>query len=282
MKLEEYIAHRKTEDGINELNLDERAENTKVCVNYVFEYFNNYLDSIGGSEEMILHNQKIDKYRNIVKEYSPDVKAWLVELYAAHGKYMHHNIGKMIEEDKYFLLYDSEKDFRALSYDLYPKAIKKYGFLEGQSEMFYRFIKDYHRVSSLMKDEIDISPSINKWVQDTYAERGVNLATFCENYLSEFFDHPERWPRSHKKKSEYGEKYNLKPNDTLYWDYDYRQKNNLFQLDSLYSGMPQKYFLKRRKQYFEILLMYEWLHSIDGDEEYWIEYINVVNLDKDV
>ena len=37
MKLEEYILKRKMEDGINEFDKDKRAENTKICVNYVFE-----------------------------------------------------------------------------------------------------------------------------------------------------------------------------------------------------------------------------------------------------
>lgn len=35
MKLEEYILKRKTEDGINEFDRDKRAENTRICVNYV-------------------------------------------------------------------------------------------------------------------------------------------------------------------------------------------------------------------------------------------------------
>ena len=48
--------------------------------------------------------------------------------------------------DDYFLLYDSEAEFRALSYEVYPKAVKKFKFLEGQSEMVFRFIKDAHRI----------------------------------------------------------------------------------------------------------------------------------------
>ena len=41
MRLEEYILKRKMEDGINEFDKGKRAENTRICVNYVFEYFNN-------------------------------------------------------------------------------------------------------------------------------------------------------------------------------------------------------------------------------------------------
>ena len=43
MTLEEYVIKRKREDGINEFDLEKRMENTRICVNYIFEYFNNYL-----------------------------------------------------------------------------------------------------------------------------------------------------------------------------------------------------------------------------------------------
>lgn len=280
MRIEEYIAHRRKEDGIDEYNLEARSENTKIFVNYVFEYFNNYLDSIGGSEETILHNEKIDNYRQRqVKEYSAEVREWLVGLYAAHGKYMHIQLRNMIT-DKYFYLYDSEAEFRALSYEIYPVAVKRFPFLEGQSEMVYRYIKDYHRICNLMNEEFHISKDIDTWILDTYKERRVNIYNFCCDYVSELFDHPERWPVKHKHKSQYADKYDLKPDDSLYWDYDYRQKNNLFCLDSLYSEMPKKHFVNRKKQYFEAVLLYAWLHGIESDDGYWEEYCTKVGLNE--
>lgn len=68
MKLKEYIFKRKKEDGINEFDLEKRSENTRICVNYVFEYFNNYLDTKPADEKTVLHEQKIEKYRNIIRE----------------------------------------------------------------------------------------------------------------------------------------------------------------------------------------------------------------------
>jgi hypothetical protein len=60
MKLEEYIFKRKKEDGINEYDLDKRSENIRICVNYIFEYFNNYIDTRSVEEKTILHYKKID------------------------------------------------------------------------------------------------------------------------------------------------------------------------------------------------------------------------------
>ena len=44
LRFEEYVARRKKEDRLNEFDVNARAENLRICVNYVFEYFNNYLD----------------------------------------------------------------------------------------------------------------------------------------------------------------------------------------------------------------------------------------------
>ena len=47
LSIEEYIARRKKEDRINEFNVDDRMENMRICTNYIFEYFNNYLNITG-------------------------------------------------------------------------------------------------------------------------------------------------------------------------------------------------------------------------------------------
>ncbi len=52
--------------------------------------------------------------------------------------------------------------------------------------------------------------------------------------------------------------------------------NHLQNLDSLYRKMPKKSFTRGRKQEFEILMMYFWIHSICGDNDYWQEYLEKV------
>jgi hypothetical protein len=38
--------------------------------------------------------------------------------------------------------------------------------------------------------------------------------------------------------------------------------------------MPKKAFIKGRKQEFEIIMMYYWVHEIVGDDEnYWNDYL---------
>lgn len=82
-----------------------------------------------------------------------------------------------------------------------------------------------------------------------------------------FYENEDIWPSTHIKKSQYSwRKY----------DYDYKQKSNLFNLDSLYRKMPKKSFVKGRKQEIEILFMYYWIHDMEGDNDYWQEYLETV------
>ena len=283
MRLEEYIVKRKAEDGINEFDWEKRAENTRICVNYIFEYFNNYLETKAGEEKTVLHDEKIEKYAHIVEKYSADIQEWLIDIYSSYGKYLQRTLPTYIK-DPYYLLYDSEAEFRALSYDVYPKIIRRYKFLNGHAEMIYRFLKDEYRVRSLISDEQPlphIEDSIDEWINKTYLKYGVNLYIFCYEYIMEFMDNPESWPKGHRKRSKYYDEYSNSDNrykisQCLLYDYDYKQKNNLFGLDMLYRKMPKKSFVKGKKQEFECVLMYCYCHEWELLEPYWEEYIDKV------
>lgn len=279
MRLEEYIVKRKTEDGIDEYDFEKRMQNTHICVNYIFEYFNNYLETRPADEKTALHEQKIDKYRKLIKDYNPEIRDWLISLYASYGKYMHKQLMNLITDD-FFLLYDSDAEFRSISYDIYAIAKKRFKFLEGQSEMLFRFVKDAHRVRSLFNPydkDLFISENVNEWITETYKKYGVNIYNYCQEWIFYYLERPEIWPKGHKKRSEYyyerqNEYKKLNLNDWVYWDYDYRQKSNLFGLDLLYRKMPKKNFTRGKKQEFEAVLMYCWLHRVTKDAEYWEEY----------
>lgn len=62
LSIEEYIARRKKEDRLDEYDLNQRADNLKYCVNYVLEYFNNYLNITEAEEKTALKEDKLDKY----------------------------------------------------------------------------------------------------------------------------------------------------------------------------------------------------------------------------
>jgi len=279
MRLEEYILKRKTEDGINEFDLEKRSENTRICVNYIFEYFNNYLETTAGEEKTFLHDEKIEKYAHLVEKYSEDIQEWLIDMFSSYGKHLHRTLPSFIK-DPYFLLYDSDAEFRAMSYDVYPKIIKKYKFLNGHAEMIYRFLKDEHRIRSLISEDYElpyISEEINEWINKTYLKHGVNMYCFCYEYLMDFMDHPDRWPKGHRRKSKYYDEYGKSDYSSrislsLYYDYDFKQKSNLFGLDMLYRSIPKKPFIKGKKQEIEAILMHCYCHEYANEKQYWDEY----------
>lgn len=69
LSIEEYISRRKKEDKLNEIDLYTRTQNMKLCLDYIFEYFNNYLNITEAEEKTILHNEKLDKYCKQLQEY---------------------------------------------------------------------------------------------------------------------------------------------------------------------------------------------------------------------
>jgi hypothetical protein len=230
--------------------------------------FNNYLDVSNLEEQTILSNEKIDKYRKQIIKFDDDVQDWLVNILSNHDKQLHRSIISILKKDELFLLYSEDSEFRTASYDCYAKLIKKHPYLKNDTEMLFRFIKDYHRLQSQPTAEhqqLFISSEISEWFEATWNKDHVNVFAFAQDYVSRFSESPDLWPVKHRvKMKDYWRDY----------EYDYRQKSNLFNLDSLYRRLPKKSFLRGKKQQFETVFMFYWTHDIVGDEEgYWEEYM---------
>lgn len=203
LTIEEYIARRKKEDKLNEFNIDERNDNLRICVNYVFEYFNNYLNITDVEEKTALKDEKLEKYRREVRDYEPEIIEWLVDIYSEYEKKIHILIRNILKEDEFFFLYNSAQEFRSVSYDCYSKIIKKFPFIKGQTEMLFLFIKDYHRVISkkgIETRELYVCEEINEWINETWTKYGVNIAEFVYRWVDYFYDNDSLWPSTHRKK----------------------------------------------------------------------------------
>ncbi|RXT05306.1 hypothetical protein [Ammoniphilus sp. CFH 90114] len=267
--IEEYIAQRKKEDNLNEFNLEARMENMKTCVNYVFEYFNQYLDMAKMNEQTFLNNERLEKYRKTLSQYEAEIQEWVIGIYDQYEKQLNRSIINILKKEELFFLYHSDSEFRSLSYDCYAQLIKNNPFLKDQTELLFLFIKDHHHIQSQPKGHINsifISEEINQWAEETWKKYMVNLFVFASDWVSQFFNNEEQWPVKHRIKSnESWRKY----------EYDFKQKSNLFNLNSLYTRISGKPFVKGKKQLLEVIMMYFWLHEIVGDEEnYWQDYLS--------
>jgi hypothetical protein len=268
MTLEEYIAKRKREDKVNEFDIDSKMDNMRICVNYVFEYFNQYLDIDEMEQKTYVNQERLDKFRKQLEMYDQDIQDWIVNIYDIHEKHIHRSIISLLKKDDLFLLYYKDSEFRSCSYDCYAELIKKNPFLKDQTEMLFLFIKDYHRIQSQKAINAPteyLTEEINEWLEKTWEKYKVNIWAFASNYVERFSDNDSLWPAKHKIKN----MESWRP-----YIYDYKQKTNLFNLNTIYTRISKKPFIKGKKQYLEIIMMYIWLHSIWGDEDnYWDEYM---------
>lgn len=131
LNLEDYIARRKKEDNLNEFDVESRMDNMRICVNYVFEYFNQYLNIDEMEQKTFLNEERLEKFRKKLDMYENDIQEWLVNIYDVHEKHIHRSIISFLKKDELFLLYNTENEFRSCSYDCYAQLIKKNSFLKG-------------------------------------------------------------------------------------------------------------------------------------------------------
>lgn len=269
LTIEEYLSRRKKEDQLNEFSLEARMENMKTCVNYVFEYFNQYLDITQMEEQTVLNDERLDKYKKTLTQYDMEIQEWLISIYDEHNKQLNRSIISFLKKDELFYLYNSDSEFRSSSYECYAQLVKKNPFLKDQTEMLFLFIKDYHEIQSQPSDysnRILISDEVDQWIDKTWKKHKVDIFAFCADWVNRFYDNDTLWPVSHRIKSKVSwRKY----------EYDIKQKSNLFNLNLLYKRISDKPFIKGKKQYLEMIMMYYWLHEMVGDEgDYWQEYLN--------
>lgn len=113
LTIEEYLSRRKKEDQLNEFSLEARMENMKTCVNYVFEYFNQYLDVTKMEEQTVLNDERLEKYKKTIAQYDIEIQEWLINIYDEHNKQLNRSIISFLKKDELFYLYSSDSEFRS-------------------------------------------------------------------------------------------------------------------------------------------------------------------------
>ncbi len=266
LKLEEYIEKRKSEDSINEFDPSQKMNNIRTCIDYIFEYFDQYLPLLGTEKRTAAENEKLQKYEKTLEHYSEDVKRWLVSIYDTYDKQINRSISSYLNSTEGFYLMYEETEFRSVSYDCYAVLIKKLPFLKNQTELLYQFIREYHIRETTWKHKYEpqISDNITNWLKGTFLKYNVSITGAVESYLNFFISNPGSWSPRCRMKSEYS---------SQDYDYNYKVKNNLFNINTYYSKYSNKPFIKGKKKELEMVMMYIWLHNIAGDEEYWNEYL---------
>jgi len=268
MTLDEYILKRKKEDELDEFNLEEKKANMDQSKSYVKDYFYNYLNSEEVRMKQIEQERKIERYRKSLRNYDVDVQNYFVGIYEKYNKAVDRSIRDFLRKEEIFFLSFTDRKFRKYARNFIQYYKDRHSLTLNNEKIIVKYMKTYHRIQSKKGNIYSIIPDIDVWVEETFKRYGVKLWTFTEHYLKRFSDNPALWPATHKKNLECG-----------FLQYDYKQSYNLFNIDMLYEKISHKSFINEKKKYLEIIMMYYWLHSIEGDENYWAEYFANVKRD---
>lgn len=80
---------RKLKDKLDEFDFSKRSENMGKIINYVSEYFNDYLTPEDFSEEILKLQQNLEKSRKRLEEDYPTSHLSIEQFYMEHQKKWH-------------------------------------------------------------------------------------------------------------------------------------------------------------------------------------------------
>jgi NAD kinase len=194
LSLEDYITKRKREDCLNEFNLEQRVKNMGMCINYVVEYFEKYLDPEKINSEKATQKRKADKLKKQLENcgYEIEVVAWVVSIYEQYGKRVDLAVKNFAKQDLTFLLNYKDEDFTEFAKELIQDNKKKMPYLEGQTKILAKLTRNFFRYKGGLFIDFDrynrFGEGIINWLKDPYNSYSVNLAQFASDYASDFFD----------------------------------------------------------------------------------------------
>lgn len=263
-KIEEYILMRKKKDKLNEFDFTHHSENMGKIIQYVSDYFNDYLIPEDFSNEVLKLQQNLKKSEKMLMTRYPKSHEFIEKFYLDNQKRVDTLIGKSYETFRDVDLYYRDEDFKKIAIDVIHNRLLIESITDNDMNNVIIAVKEYHRYtkSKPRRSEMkELDSTIVKWVMDSYRDYDVNIADYA-------IDIAWRW----------GEKYvehKYIRNEEEWYDinkYDYRYQENPFDIDLEYEKHKELPFIEEKRDYLEMLVMYFWLFSVLEDQSYWPEY----------
>lgn len=268
LTLDQYIDKRKQEDKLDEFDVSKKVENIQICINYIFEYFNQYLPLQGAENRTPDENRLLQKYTNEIEDYSNETQEWLRGIYCETG----HRMNRILENYLYshieFFFAYQESEFRSISYNCYAELIKKRQCLKNNTEELYRFIRECHEIKCQYEPgdiKISLSQDIIDWIEKTWDKYEVNIYLAVDCYVNLFMNNKSLWPPGTR----------IETGSTVpryMYRYDYSKRNNRFNINRFYSMYGNRPFLRGKKRQLELLMLCNWAgENDDAVKEFLID-----------
>ena len=199
-----------------------------------------------------------------MREYSDETQRWLLKIFAEYDVRLNIRIRNALNDNDMFLLYGDEAHFRKATFQCYAKLSKKNNFLENYTEELFDFVVDQHRIWSMDYTEnsernkilMKFPDSVAKYIENTWKKYHVNLLAWGSKYAISFSDEVCIYSYDSKDK-----------------EYDVKKEKNKFNLNIKYSQVSDIPYIKGKKSYLEMIIMYFWCTTIVSEEEYLEEYL---------
>ena len=263
-KIEEYILLRKKKDKLNEFDFTHHSENMGKIIQYVSDYFNNYLTPEDFSNEKLKLQQNLEKSKKMLLQRYPNSHEFIENYYLKNQKRIDSFIGKSYESFMDVNLYYRDEDFLKIAEDVIFKKLLLEKISKDDLSQVVIAVKDYHNYtqSKPRRAEMkELDNNVVKWVMDSYREYGVNIADYAFNLAWKWGD-------------KYVENKYVREEREMYYinKYDYRYQENPFDIDHEFEKHQDLPFMEGKRDFLEMLVMYFWLFSILEDQSYWPEY----------
>lgn len=269
LSIEEYMAKRKRQDFINEFDPEQRVRNMGLCISYVVDYYEKYIDPKKIDTEHAARSKKTERLQKQFSAYDKDIVDWLSTIYMEHGKRLDISVKSYLKTDVTYLLRYETQLFDFHADDFINQYKKQLPFICSEKARLMRLMdgitKEKNKKSCYTFDDYpQLGNTIIAWLKNTFNGYGINLMVFAEEYASEFFSAHTAY--------EYNREYDRV--DTVR-EYDYKTNGtNLFEIDDLYEKVKEFPFLNNRKTELELIIMAAWLTRIVSDQKYWPIYLS--------
>lgn len=266
LKIEDYITKRKKVDKLNEFDFEKNSDNMQAIIQYVMDYFNNYLNIDEYSQEQMKTQQIVEKFKKGIELRYPGCEDMVVDYYWKHKKRIDKFVENAYGEFEDGGLFYSKEDYQKIvqyvcDHQLIEppdEEVKK-----GLMKLTEAVCSQYHDKPQY-SDMVELDNAIVSWVRNTYRDYKVNLREYAAEIAWEY-------DKNYIKST-----YNAYNRVHYYYNqYDYRYQENPFEIEEIYERNKHRPFIEGRRGELEMLIMYAWLKDMVEDMDYWPEYVTL-------